>query len=143
MPLRAIIFDHIWMKLFSLILATLLWLAIWTNLRNEPIFKDDLRTFVNRPIGVLLDSPERPPVSVIPERATVTIRGPGDVLLGLKDDDINVFVRVPSKLPLSGDLPVHVHVPVGTAVAVVTPITATIRSPAKSTSPPIPHSPSQ
>lgn len=138
MPLRALIFDHVWLKLFSLILATLIWLAVWTNLRNEPIFKDDLRTFVNRPIGVLVDAPERAPVTVIPANATVTVRGPGDLLLGLKEDDINVFVRVPSKLPLSGDLPVHVHVPVGTAVAVVTPITATIRTTIKSAPVPFP-----
>jgi YbbR domain-containing protein len=138
MPLRALIFDHVWLKMFSLVLATLIWLAVWTNLRNEPIFKDDLRTFVNRPIGVLVDSPERAQVSVIPERATVTVRGPGNLLLGLKEDDINVFVRVPSKLPLSGDLPVHVYVPAGTAVAVVTPITATIRTALKTAPVPFP-----
>ena len=130
MSLRAIIFDHVWLKLFSLILATLIWLAVWSNLRNEPIFKDELRTFVSRPIGVLIDSPERTQLNIIPEHATVTVRGPGDLLLGLKDDDINVFVRIPAKLPISSDLPVHVHVPVGVAVAVVTPITATIRVPA-------------
>lgn len=133
MSLRSLILDQFWLKLFSLVLATLIWLAVKANLENGPLFarktgSEDLRTFISRPILVLTEFSEHPPLSVIPERATVTVRGPVDLLQGLKEDDINLFVRLSDPRLLPSDLPVHAHVPVGASVARVTPITALVKA---------------
>jgi hypothetical protein len=125
MSLRTRLFDQIWLKLFSVILATLIWLAVWANLRNEPVLKQT-HTFFSRPILVLTDPSERQTFSLMPDRATVAVRGPADLLQAMKEEDISVFVRVDPK-QLTGDLPVQVHVPAG-ASASVTPLTALIRT---------------
>ncbi len=125
MPLRALILDHFWLKLFSLILATLIWLAVRSNLSNAST--ELVRTFLNRPILVLTDNAEHAAVSVTPDQATVTVRGPASLMQFIKDEDIHVFVRLGEKRHLTGDLPVHVHVPAGASVALVTPSTAAVK----------------
>src|SRR5213593_3032440 len=122
MPLRSLILNHFWLKLFSLILATLIWLAVRANLSNASA--EFVRTFVNRPILVLTDNAQHTAVAVNPDHATVTVRGPASLMQFIKDEDIHVFVRLGEKRLLMGDLPVHVHVPAGASVALVTPTTA-------------------
>src|SRR5262245_49160479 len=124
MPLRSLILDHIWLKLFSLVLATLIWLAVWANLQHEPLlprkFGNDgtkIFTFMKRPILVLSDNPDQPPVTIVPPQATITVQGPADLIQGLKDEDIDVFVRVTEKHPLNLQVPVHVRLPAGATLS--------------------------
>jgi len=126
MSLRSLIFDQIWLKLFSVVLATLIWLAVWANLGGERVARLT-RTFMNRPILTLCES-ELPPLKVMPDKATVTVRGPADLIQNMEDKDISVFVRVVDPKQPMGDLPVQVHVPAGASLALVTPMTAQIRS---------------
>ena len=125
MPLRALILDHFWLKLFSLILAILIWLAVHANLSNAST--GAVRTFVNRPVLVLTDNAEHAAVSVNPDQATVTVRGPASLMQFIKDEDIHVFVSLGERHQVAGDLPIHVHVPAGASVALVTPATATVK----------------
>ena len=133
MSLRSIVLDHFWLKLFSLILATLIWLAVWANLHNDTLFprrgvaSEVPRTFLNRPIMVLTDVADRPAVSVTPTQASVTVRGPATLMQALKDEDIEVFVRLGDRRRFTGDLPLHVHVPAGANVEAVTPAIAAVR----------------
>src|SRR5262245_7338654 len=134
MGLRALILNHFWLKLFSLFLAMLIWLAVWGNLRNESLFPrkfapvEPTRLFLNRPIMVLTDTAERPALLVDPDHASVSVRGPAPLLEELKDEEIQVFIRVGSKHPLGGEFPIFVHVPFGAAVGRVTPSTAAVRT---------------
>src|SRR4030095_13607007 len=131
MSLRSIIFDQIWLKLFSLVLATLIWLAVRTNIGNEPLFTRRIGnedTFINRPILILTESTNHPPLFVSPERAEVTVRGPPDLMQGLREEDINVFVRYVDRNHLVSALPVHVHLPAGAVLARVKPITALVKA---------------
>ena len=128
MSIRSLIFDQLWLKLFSLVLATLIWLAVWANLGGERISKST-KSFINRPILILTtESADRPNFNVIPERATVTVRGPVDLIQRMEDKDISVFVRLVEPKQTAGDLPVLVYVPAGASVALVTPLTAQVRS---------------
>jgi len=140
MSLRSLIFNHVWLKFFSLVLATLIWLAVWANLRNEPILpkkfgNDGTFTFIRRPIQVLSDSTDHTTVTVEPPLASVTVRGPKDLIEGLKDEDIDVFVRLLDRRQFNGQLPVHVRVPVG-AGATVSPLTAWVKTPDSAAKPP-------
>jgi YbbR domain-containing protein len=126
MPLRSLILDHFWLKLFSLILATLIWLTVRGNLSSASA--EQTRTFLNRPILVLTDTAEHAAVTVNPSQATVTVRGPASLIQELAEQDIHVFVRMVDRHQFSGELPVHAHVPSGANVALVTPTTTTVRS---------------
>src|SRR5438034_6305040 len=125
MPLRSLILDHFWLKLFSLILAMVIWLALRDKLSSAST--ELVRTFLNRPILVLTDSAEHPAVLVNPDFATVTVRGPVSLMQFIKDEDIHVFVRLGERRQLSGELPVHVLVPAGASVALITPTTAAVK----------------
>ena len=125
MPIRSFILDHLGLKIFSLILGTLIWLAVRTNFASPTTEAD--RTFVNRPILVLTDAAEHSAVVVNPNQASVTVRGSASLMQLLKDEDIHVFVRLSEKHQLTSELPVHVHVPAGATVVLLTPATAAVK----------------
>lgn len=125
MPIRSLILDHLGLKMFSLILGTLIWLAVRTNFAGPTTEAD--RTFVNRPILVLTDTAEHSALVVNPNQASVTVRGSASLMQLLKDEDIHVFVRLSEKQHLTSELPVHVHVPAGAAVVLLTPATAAVK----------------
>ena len=132
MPIRSLILDHLGLKIFSLILGTLIWMAVRTNFAN-PAEAD--RTFTNRPILVLTDNAEHSAVVVNPNQASVTVRGSASLMQLLKDEDVQVFVRLSEKHHLTSELPVHVHVPAGATVVLLTPATAAVK-PAAAPAPP-------
>ncbi len=124
MPIRSLILDHLGLKIFSLILGTLIWLAVKANFAN-PSEAD--RAFVNRPILVLTDTAEHSAVVVNPNQASVTVRGSASLMQIIKEEDVHVFVRLSEKRPFTGELPVHVHVPAGANVVLLTPATAAVK----------------
>jgi len=125
MPLRALIQNHFWLKLISLVLATLIWLTVRANLGNPS--GEATRPFPNRPILVLTDTAEHVAVVANPTTASVTVRGPAALIQELSEQDIHVYVRINDRRQVSGELPVHAHVPSGASVVLVTPATATIK----------------
>src|SRR2546426_12824800 len=125
MSLRALVFNHPWLKLFSLILATLVWLAVWAGLPKKSGI-ESTRIFVGRPIQVLAASPDHPRVVLSPDHATVTVRGPEELIQGMKEEDVDAFVRLPDKRGISGPVPLQVHVPAGASVTAVAPITTEV-----------------
>lgn len=125
MPIRSLILDHLGLKVFSIILATLIWMAVRTNFASPAAEAD--RSFVNRPILVLTDNAEHSAVLVNPNQASVTLRGPASLMQIIKEEDVQVFVRLSEKRQFTGELPVHVHVPAGASVALLTPATAAVK----------------
>ena len=87
MALRSLILDHFWLKLFSLILATLIWLTV----RDSGVSSDATRTFVNRPILVLTDKSQHTAVTVNPSVASVTVRGPASFINELTEQEIQAL----------------------------------------------------
>lgn len=126
MAFRSIIMNQFWLKLFSVILATLIWLTVKGNLTTASF--EENRTFLSRPIQVLSDTAEHGPIVVNPSTASVTVRGPASLVREFTEQDIHVFVRMADRHQFAGELPVHVHLPAGASVALVTPTTATIKS---------------
>lgn len=125
MPLRSLIADHFWLKLLSLVLASLIWLTVRANLGGAS--GEATRTFINRPIMLLTDSAEHVAMVANPNFASVTVRGPASLIQELADQDIHVYVRLHDRTQTSGELPVHAHVPSGASVALVTPSTASVK----------------
>ena len=125
MPLRSIFAHHFWLKLLSLVLASLIWLTVKANLGTTG--GDATRTFINRPILLLTDSAEHVAMIASPNQASVTVRGPALLIQEMTDQDVHVYVRLHERSQTSGEFPVHAHVPAGATVALVTPLTATVK----------------
>lgn len=125
MPLRSIFAHQFWLKLLSLVLASLIWLTVKANLGGTG--GEATRTFTNRPILLLTDSAEHVAMVSSPNQASVTVRGPALLIQEMADQDVHVFVRLNDRAQSTGELPVHAHVPAGATVAMVSPLTATVR----------------
>ena len=125
MPLRSLILNHFWLKLVSLVLATLIWLTVRANLGNAS--GEITRPFPNRPILVLTDTAEHAAVVASPSTASVTVRGPAALMQELSEQDIHLYVRLNDRRQMSGEFPVHAHVPSGARVILVTPATASVK----------------
>lgn len=123
MAMRSLFLDHFWLKLFSLILATLIWLTV----RDSGVSAEATRTFVNRPVLVLTDRAQHIAVVVNPSLASVTVRGPASLINELTEQEVQVFVRMTDREQVTGEFPIHAHVPSGASVFLVTPMTATIK----------------
>src|SRR6185503_3029412 len=117
MPLRSLFLDHIWLKIFSLILATLIWLTIHANLDRDT--REVARRFDQVTVGLLTDPTERRIFVLDPAQVSVTVKGPKAVIDGL--GDIHAYVEPASHAGNTGNYTVEVLAPVGVAVVVVSP----------------------
>lgn len=123
MPLRSYFLDHLWLKLFSLILATLLWLTIRSNLDQDT--REVTRRFDNVAVALLSDTAERRTFALDPAQVSVTVKGPKAVIDGL--GDIHAYVELASHAGNTGNYTVEVLAPAGVTVVLVSPRTVFVR----------------
>ena len=123
MSLRSFLLDHLWLKGFSLILATLIWLTIRANVEREA--REETKTFDNEPVALLADSSEHRAFVLDPAQVRVTVRGPKSVIDNLRD--IHAYVELASHVGNMGNYTVEVHAPAGITVMLVTPRTVFVR----------------
>jgi YbbR domain-containing protein len=127
MSLHDLIFKNFWLKLFSFILATLIWFTVWSNLENETRLswrvaraaKD--REFINRPVMILGRSHETNMFKVRPRTVNVIVRGSPMLLDQLKEGDLQAFVRPGGLGEPAGPLLVQVYAAKGVSVVRVEP----------------------
>ncbi|HEY2952086.1 MAG TPA: hypothetical protein VGK40_05865 [Verrucomicrobiae bacterium] len=132
MSLHDLIFKNFWLKLFSFILATLIWFTVWSNLENESRLpwrvvraaKD--REFLNRPVLILARSSDTISFRVQPRTVNVTLRGSQVALDQLKENDLQVFVRPVGGGEQTGPLPVQVYAAKGLSVVRIEPRAVTV-----------------
>jgi YbbR domain-containing protein len=125
MPLRSLFLDHLWLKLFSLLLATLIWLTIRANL-NSPT-RETTRRFARQPVVLMTESAEYRSFYVEPPQVNVTVRGPAALVEEMNDRDIHAFVQMAGEQTMAGMYPVEIHVPHGITVILVSPRTVLVR----------------
>ena len=134
MSLHDLIFKNFWLKLFSLILATLIWFTVWSNLEKEARLpwrtarSDRYRDFADQPVLVLANGNDKQPYRIDPARVRVTVRGSEAALDKLKPADLEVFVRPLGVGEPTGPLDVQVRAPVGVAVVQVQPSSVSVES---------------
>jgi hypothetical protein len=127
MPARSLFLDHLWLKGFSLILATLIWLTIHASVEREP--REETKTFENQPVALLADSSEHRAFVLDPAQVSVTVKGPKTVIDSLRD--IHAYVELASHAGNMGNYTVEIHAPAGIAVLLVTPRTVFVRQAAE------------
>ena len=122
---RSLLLDHLWLKLFSLLLATLIWLTVRSTL-NSPT-RETTRRFARQPVVIMTESAEYRSFTIDPQQVNITVRGPAGLVEDLQERNIQAFVQVSGEQSAAGTYPVEVHVPHGVSVVLVAPRTATVR----------------
>jgi YbbR domain-containing protein len=113
-----------WQKLFSLVLATLIWLTVRSGIELAPLIEDlghDARQFERLPITVLTSATDLGHYRVEPERVTVVLRGDRLLLEQVQAAQLEVYVNLVEATGKLGTRPVHVYAPSGTEVVTVQP----------------------
>ncbi len=126
MWLRSLFLDHIWLKLFSLLLATLLWLAVDANINREIGRREfdpgDITTnFFARPVLIVTDAGAHGPVKIEPPTVDIAIRAHPAVLSRIDPRDIRPFVRVPDRPDFDSNVAVLVQLPDEASLIMVSP----------------------
>ena len=109
--------NNFWLKLFSLVLATLIWSVINSNFPSaQSRFQiAPLRAGVNkdfrRPIVVMMSANQLQPVRVDPTEVTVKVLGEPSALDKLRPEDIEVYVNLLNVQNPQGSFRVEVIVP--------------------------------
>jgi YbbR domain-containing protein len=116
MPWMDHIKNNFWMKMFSLALAILIWLAVNSRLENgvgfslNPWNSMDTRDF-DLPVSLLIYPDQGQTFVVNPARVQVTVQGESKALEGLTSSDILAYVRLNDTLSPLGTFPLEVKPP--------------------------------
>ena len=100
MAWRVHILHNLWLKLFSVILAVLIWmtirLAIQKEIRNLPANSPDAITnvFPGIPVSLLTSPSERRVFSCQPPVVSVMVAADAKLMRHLRPQDLEVFVRL-------------------------------------------------
>jgi len=116
MALRPLIFENLWLKSFSLILAILIWVAIQSNPSDyhlvQNLFPPRLQTLEIRcPIAVMTAPGSHATFNLEPGTVIVKVRAEDAVLKKLSPENFQVYVRLPEVLKLNRLFPVEVIAP--------------------------------
>lgn len=96
MPLRDYILDRFWLKLFSFILATLIWFTIHnvqmeSQVATNPFRRVESREF-DRTVRIVTLPTSRRRFKVEPVQVRITVRGNASVLDRIKHSEIQPYV---------------------------------------------------
>jgi hypothetical protein len=118
--LRHLFLDDFWWKLFSLVLAILIWFAV--TFASEKEAPTDKRVFVNLPVTVVSSVEDVRHFKVSPPEVEVTVQGGAEMLQNLQPKDIRPTVDL-TGVTTATDLrePVEVSVPAGVTFLGVVP----------------------
>jgi len=114
--MRELILNNFWLKIFSLVLAVMIWLAIRGNIRsNGTNAQNPFRLPSNdefaRPIVLQTAANDKQAYIVNPLSVTVKVTGDPDALKKLNPNDIQVSVRLINAPVVHGAFPVEVKPP--------------------------------
>ena len=122
--LRNLLFKDFWLKLFSLVLAVLIWGTVSLALHNEvsPVGQFTTRlgqhTFADLPVVILSSAADVHTFRVTPDKVEVTVQAERPILEKLHARDIRVLVDV-TDIEEAHDLQMRVEVTAPPGVAVL------------------------
>jgi len=97
--LKDLVVKDLWLKLFSLALAVLIWFIVNIAIQNKvapstanPLAITESRTFGNIPVLVMSSAEDVRSASVNPKEVDVTVEGDAKILRSLYSRDIRVLV---------------------------------------------------
>lgn len=115
--LQNVVLKDIWLKLFSLMLATLAWSTVEVALRNSTtplsaIARTPLEqtTFSQLPVVIMSSAEDVRSIKVHPKEVDVTVRGEAKILRKLTAKDIRVLVDLTGISAAHDDLKARIEV---------------------------------
>lgn len=135
MAFRDIILDRFWLKLFSFILATLIWFTV-SNVQTETRvafnpFRPIKTREVYRPVRLSTLPTNRRFFEVEPSEVRILVRGSTDALDRISSSDLQPFVNLTDPPETAGSYPVEVRnqprPPFNVQVVTVTPHMVMVR----------------
>ncbi len=133
MSARDAILQNFWLKLFSLVLATMIWFAIYgaqNNLRPDRAALGVVTRKIERvPITVMQSAADFRAFRVEPSHIDVTVRGPIAEVQALTSRQLEVFINLTDVQDTAGlNKKILVHTPASIAVVQVSHTEARITS---------------
>ena len=133
MSARDAILQNFWLKLFSLVLATMIWFAIYgaqNNLRpGQTALGTVTQKFEKVPITVMQSAADFRAFRVEPSQIDVTVRGPIAEVQALTVRQLEVFINLTDVHDTAGlNKKILVHAPAGIGVVKVSHTEARITS---------------
>ena len=129
--LRDLVVKNLWLKVFSLVLATLIWLAVGYKADvPSPLGSATARTvreFELLPVGLLSSSVDCQPSQIEPSHVTVRLSGDFAAIQALQLQQLRAFVQLLPGQKAAGAFAVEVMVPRGIAIVSVTPNAVVLR----------------
>jgi len=118
--LRNLVFEDFWLKLFSLVLAVLIWLTVTFASQRE--VGSETRVFSNLPVALLTSAGDVHDFKVSPQEVDITVRADPKTLQSLQRKDVQAVVDL-TGVAAARDLRkrVEVAVPAGVAYLRVAP----------------------
>jgi YbbR domain-containing protein len=137
--LRQVFVDDFWLKLFSFLLAVLIWLTASLAIQKEgsPLTPLSLapeeRTFSNLPVLVIASAQDVRNFKVAPSTVEVTVRGDAKLVRGLAGNDLRARVDL-TGIETARELKarIEVSVPAGVSLVRVDPSEVQVIFPPKS-----------
>ena len=131
MFLRALFLHNFWLKLSSVVLATLIWLTVWASIKGESPLAQRVVSmeveFPRRPVLVMTGTGELQAQTIEPPDVSVLVRGPAAIVRELSEQDIQVFLNLHERPDSTGKVGLAVRVPPGVTDVVVVPKRVTVR----------------
>jgi|YelNatPaOPRAMG01_1025707.scaffolds.fasta_scaffold06339_3 YbbR domain-containing protein len=131
---RDLVLENLGLKLAALLLALLIWCAVYSHLAGGGAWPFNLmpaamqRDLGPQPVLVLALPNDQRNFTVEPPTVKVTVTGPEAVLRELGADDVQVFVRPPNLADVSAEMPVQVRTPKGVSLIKADPPTVRVRA---------------
>lgn len=131
MSARDAILQNFWLKLFSLVLATMIWFAIFgaqNNLRvDRPVLGTVTRKLEGVPITVMKSAADLRAFKVEPSAVEITVSGPLAKVQALTPQQVEVFINLTDMNDTVGPTKkILVHLPADIALLGVAPTEARI-----------------
>jgi len=116
MSIRHLILNNFWQKIFSLVLAMLIWFAIDSTLKRDRPFPAiqlrDLKTQdPRRPVIIMTSPTNRLSFTVDPLEVDVTMSGDRDQINDLDPEQVQAYVKLTDVTDPNGLFPVEVSHP--------------------------------
>ena len=127
MPLRPFIFENLWLKVFSLILATLIWFAIQSNQLPQNLFSPRAQE-LRCPVNVMVPPGNPTAFKVEPGVVLVKLRADEAVLKKLSSETIHAYVTITDAPSLNHLFRVQVIVPRDVTLKEVVPNEVSVKA---------------
>ncbi len=132
MSRRSLILHNFWLKLFSLLLASLIWIFIRyrnksdLDLRQTSVVNLTTRDSMHLPVTVMLTPGDERVFKINPKEVFVSVAGESAVLNELLRKDFKAYVDLTDVRHEESSYRVRMHVPVGVTVLRIVPLAVNV-----------------